>query len=415
MFSRLSFSAPEGPVLVPAQRLNGIVTESVIKVRPHYSRYCALLILASLAFGSLAQADDKEGLRRGGDARQVSISGLSSGAAMALQYAVAHSSSIIGVGLVAGPTWDCAEGDLGRATQVCLKGQGTPQARIALARQFAATGKIDSLPGNTTSALKHSFVFQSPEDEVINPGSGQANVDFLSALTGVAPTVDPGRSEGGSDKAGHGIISPNGTDPCSGRGQNFIRRCGGEDNPAEILSTIYGGGMPDATNRKAVPDSDLWEFDQQPFVDALKNEGASVSGDYVWWYQSGKSTERENLDLAPTGYIYVPTAVCGQGKPPCRVHVALHGCAQAPKLFAQKSGYNDWAEYYRTIIVYPAIKARQPWSWDYFLGAEPNPLGCWDWWGYLDPGTGGDRYLTKAAPQIKFIERIVAEVTKPRL
>ena len=25
-------------------------------------------------------------------------------------------------------------------------------------------------------------------------------------------------------------------------------------------------------------------------------------------------------------------------------HVALHGCAQDPKLFAQKSGYNDWAE-----------------------------------------------------------------------
>src|SRR4051795_7412707 len=62
-----------------------------------------LLIVASLAFGSLAQADDNLGLRRGGDPHQVSISGLSSGGAMALQYAVAHSSSIIGVGSVAGP------------------------------------------------------------------------------------------------------------------------------------------------------------------------------------------------------------------------------------------------------------------------------------------------------------------------
>jgi poly(3-hydroxybutyrate) depolymerase len=383
------------------------------QVRRRDRAYRALLIVASLAICSPAQADDNHGLRRGADPKQVSISGLSSGAAMALQYAVAHSSSIIGVGSVAGPTWDCAEGDLSRAMQVCLKGQGTPQAKTDVARQFAAAGKIDSLPGNTTSALKRSFVFQSPQDDVINPRSGQANVDFLTALTGVAPELDQGHSNDGSERAGHGIISPDGTDSCSGFGKTFVRRCGAEDNPAEILSTIYGGGMPDPSNRKAVPEADVWEFEQQLLIDAVRNEGASVSGDYVWWYQALQSTERQNLDLAPRGYIYVPTGVCGQDKPPCRVHVALHGCAQDPKLFAQKSGYNDWAEHYRTIIVYPAIKARQPWPWDYVLGAEPNPLGCWDWWGYLDPGTGGDRYLTKDAPQLKFIERIIAEVTKP--
>ena len=151
-----------------------------------------LLIVASLAFSSLAQADDNQGLRRGGDPHQVSISGLSSGGAMALQYAVAHSGSIIGVGSVAGPAWYCAEGDLAHAMQVCMKGQGTVQPKTDLARQFAAAGKIDSLCGNTTSALKHSFVFQSKDDEVLNPRSGQANVDFLAALTGVAPKVDRG-------------------------------------------------------------------------------------------------------------------------------------------------------------------------------------------------------------------------------
>src|SRR4051795_2946271 len=108
----------------------------------------------------------------------------------------------------------------------------------------------------------------------------------------------------------------------------------------KILSTIYGGGMPDPSNRKAVPEADVWEFEQQLLIDAVRKEGASVSGDYVWWYQALQSTERQNLDLAPRGYIYVPTGVCGQDKPPCRVHVALHGCAQDPKLFAQKSGYN---------------------------------------------------------------------------
>src|SRR4051812_45167992 len=160
-----------------------MVQQSVIKVHLRDGRYSALLVLGSLAFGSLAQADDNRGLSRGGDPKQVSISGLSSGAAMALQYAVAHSSSIIGVGSVAGPPWDCAEGDLAHAMQVCMDKQGTPQAKTDVARQFAAAGKVDRLSGNTTSTLKRSFVFQSPQDDVINPRSGQANVEFLTALT----------------------------------------------------------------------------------------------------------------------------------------------------------------------------------------------------------------------------------------
>src|SRR5204863_10099682 len=168
-------------------------------------------------------------------------------------------------------------GDLAKAMQVCMNKQGTPQAKTDLARQFAAAGKIDSLSGDTTSTLKRSFVFQSPQDEVINPRSGQANVDFLAALTGVAPKVDRGHADDGSERAGHGIISPDGTDSCSGLGSTFVRRCGAEDNPAEVLSTIYGGGMPDPSNRKAVPEANVWEFEQQLLIDAVRNEGASVS------------------------------------------------------------------------------------------------------------------------------------------
>src|SRR6186997_2072648 len=105
-----------------------MVKQRVVKMRGRHEQYRALLFLATLAFSSLARADDNQGLRRGGDPNQVSISGLSSGAAMALQYAVAHSGSIIGVGSVAGPAWNCAEGDLAHAMQVCMNKQGTPQA-----------------------------------------------------------------------------------------------------------------------------------------------------------------------------------------------------------------------------------------------------------------------------------------------
>ena len=43
--------------------------------------------------------------------------------------------------------------------------------------------------------------------------------------------------------------------------------------------------------------------------------------------------------------------------------------------------------------------------------AEPNRNGCWDWWGYLDTPSQKNRYLTKAAPQMQVIERIIAAVT----
>src|SRR3954453_8542849 len=113
------------------------IIEPTVKARRSAGRYRSVLIVACLVFSTLARADDNEGLRRGGDPHQVSISGLSSGAAMALQYGVAHSSSVIGVGSVAGPSWACAEGDLARAMQVCLKGQGRPQPRTEFARQLA--------------------------------------------------------------------------------------------------------------------------------------------------------------------------------------------------------------------------------------------------------------------------------------
>jgi hypothetical protein len=135
--------------------------ERITKARRLAGCYCSLLVVGCFAFGLPASADDNEGLRRGGDPKQVSISGLSSGAAMALQYAVAHSSSIVGVGSIAGPSWGCAEGDLARAMQVCLKGEGAPQPKTDYARHLAAAGKIDSLLGNTTSALKQSFVFRA--------------------------------------------------------------------------------------------------------------------------------------------------------------------------------------------------------------------------------------------------------------
>src|SRR4051794_16058845 len=79
----------------------------------------------------------------------------------------------------------------------------------------------------------------------------------------------------------------------AGRVGLSFRRCGLEDNPVEVLSTIYGGGVPDFSKRKAIADADVWEFDPQALIDAIKNESGPVAGDYVS-YGALPSVERQN-------------------------------------------------------------------------------------------------------------------------
>lgn len=395
--------------------------------RLRLSHLAAALCISATA----ALADDGRGLKRGGDANQVSISGLSSGAAMAVQYAVAHSGSVTAVGTVAGPQWGCAEGSVSRAVNDCMCGRSALAPTIDTARQLAADGAIDSLVSGKPRSLRQSWVFQSPADETVTSRSGEANAAFLAAFVGTTPEVDRGNAEDGSDRAGHGIIAPgSGNDACTfdGTESSFIRRCGTEDNAGKMLHALFGQSSPyDPAQRAAdVPESELWTFDQQHIINRIKSSGTSVANDYYNFFLFGwpaSSGRRRNLDMARTGYIYVPPS-CRPTGSACRVHVALHGCKQDARTFALKAGYNNWAERYKAIIVYPAIAPGEPVpgavcrspALDASLDAawiEPNPNGCWDWWGYLDTSSNKGRYLTKEAPQIQVLEGIIAELTAP--
>ena len=388
-------------------------------------RLCLLAGFAAFAgLSALASADDGRGLKRGGDPHDVAISGVSSGAAMAVQYAVAHSRSIVGVGALAGPPWACADGRVSQAINSCMCGSPPAQPRIDTARELAAEGKIDPLDSGRPQALRRAFVFHSAADATVVPSSGRANREFLAAFIGQPPTVDEGNAGDGSDRAGHGIIAPGGTDACrNGAALTYIRRCGEEDNVRDLFRALYPDVASDPSQRDGdIPAAEVWQFDQQRLIDQVKGSGSSVTWDAVFWWPY-TTARRRNFDLAATGYLYVPPS-CRGADASCRVHVALHGCKQDARIFALRSGYNNWAERYRAIIVYPAIEpgsnlagesctSGAPLWADYSL-VEPNPNGCWDWWGYLDGFTQKNRYLTKAAPQMKVIELIIREVTAPR-
>lgn len=383
------------------------------------------LALAFLAVWQLAQADDGRGLARSGNPADVTISGVSSGAAMAIQYAIAHSASIKGVGSIAGPGWGCAEGKLSVAVEACMCGRQPPSLKPDAARALAKTGAIDALPAGKPRALDRAYVFQSDADETVVAESGQASIDFLRAFIGRTPVVDRGNAADGSNRAGHGIVSPDGTDACqrTGHDGSFIRQCGADDNAGKLLLALHRPGTRyDASKRvPRIPESEIWQFNQQAIIDRAKQADGEVAADASWWLFPFATQRRRNFDMAATGYLYVPPACRASGSR-CGIHIALHGCRQSAKTFASTAGYNNWADHYRLIIVYPALVPSEGIAGEICVSpvilppdsssVKPNPNGCWDWWGYLDnERPRATRYLTKAAPQIRVIEEMIREVT----
>src|SRR6478609_5899039 len=126
-------------------RMFGLREESGIMQR------AAAFLIGILSLGAAADADDKRGLHWSGTPTEVTISGVSSGAAMAVQYAVAHSQTIAGVGSIAGPAWGCADGSLSQAVNRCMCGRETVQPTIGLARRLALSGRIDALASGTAA------------------------------------------------------------------------------------------------------------------------------------------------------------------------------------------------------------------------------------------------------------------------
>jgi len=391
------------------------------------SGFLAVILLMSSA---VAQSDDGRDLHRGGDPTSVTISGVSSGAAMAVQYAVAHSSSIVGVGSIAGPAWGCADGELSRAINDCMCGRHSVTSQISLAHMLASSQEqaIDPLVAGKSQSLKRAYVFQSAEDATVKKQPAQSSIDFLRAIVREKVVVDTGNHNDDSDHAGHGIISPSGSDACRANDQDktYVRQCGADDNAGKLFHTLYGGNQSyDPSKRvKNIPEDEVWMFDQQKIINTVKDQAAPIARDQYFGIFPIHSPRRENFDMAKIGYLYVPPS-CRTTEKKCHVHIALHGCKQDAEKFAKTAGYNNWAERYHVIVVYPAIepyrprqeetcKAREFTPADDVSWIEPNDNACWDWWGYLDIGWPEQyRYLTKKAPQMQVIERIIADVTRP--
>ena len=318
----------------------------------------------------------------GAELSGLTVSGISSGAYMAVQFQVAHSQLVRGAGVLAGGPYDCAEGSIRRALTACMSPSwwaAVPSVAElrAQAEALAKAGRIDPLEGLRDDRV---WLFSGGKDSVVDT----AVMERLAAFYGqwIAPTAI--RFVRLPD-AGHAMISV--ADPqanaCSSEQSPFINRCGEFDAAGEILQHLLGPLQPPAATAKGEP----LRFDQSPFV-----EGKPI-----------------DAGLADEAYVYVPQACLSSA---CRVHVAFHGCRQAAaqidRRFVDGAGYNRWADSNRIIVLYPQVQPRYglasgSWQW------LNNPFGCWDWWGY----TGSD-YATQGGAQIKAVRAMLERLAAPR-
>jgi poly(3-hydroxybutyrate) depolymerase len=356
---------------------------------------CLRVILAAMAYAGLgaasAVAADPAALKGYNAAiGESSISGISSGAFMAVQFGTAWSSVITGVGVVAGGPYYCDEaslsdaltgfmGPIGRALGSCMKGPGSDLNAddfVKKADANAASGSIDSLDNLKRQRI---YLFHGYNDAVVAKPVTDASAEFYRHYLG-----DANRSHlfyQTALGAGHSlVVQQDGQadlNACNANTSPYIDQCG-YDQAGIILQHIYGRLTP--PNRGQLSGT-VQRFDQSVYT------GADIP---------------DALSLGDSGYVFVPKD-CADGAA-CRVHIALHGCAQdfghIGQRYIDSTGYNAWADTNHLIVLYPQTKASSV--------APANPQACWDWWSYINHS---DDYVTKAGLQIKTIKAMLDALT----
>ncbi|XP_033731830.1 uncharacterized protein LOC117321514 [Pecten maximus] len=304
-------------------------------------------------------------------ANTISISGISSGAAMATQMHVINSERMMGVGIVAGVPFGCSGGLIAGAS-MCMQ---TPSVTSVTSMEILVTaggflGNVDS-PSNLQN--DKVYIFSGNSDTVVNPGNGphiqQFYQHYISNRSNIKTVFGLA--------AEHCMPTDNYGGKCDilSASNGYLNNCN-YSAAYDLLNHIYGGTLKKPWSTSAIS-GNLLKFDQNEF-----------------FHLSHPSTY--SMDV--TGYVYVPE-VCSQRIMDCKLHVALHGCKMGRTtigdVYVRHAGYNEVAELNNIIILYPQV-----------ISTVSNPNGCWDWWGYT-----GTYFATKHGFQITALRRMIEKVS----
>jgi poly(3-hydroxybutyrate) depolymerase len=325
------------------------------------------------------------------ETNQISVSGLSSGGYMAVQFDVAFSSVVRGAGIIAGGPYYCAQGSSTIATTTCscffgcLATSSTDIAQlVAVTDRNAARGAID----DTANLARHRiWLFSGTSDTIVPQHVMDDLVAYYRHYVGAANIAYKN-----DIAAEHAMPTDFFGNPCGILNDPYINNCD-YDASGQLLQWIHGSLNP--KNAGALAGSFV-HFDQGEFIDHPTDHG-----------------------MAPDGWLFVP-AGCAK-RQSCKLHVAFHACKQyetyryfSPSsglvtfgtTFVRNTGYNKWADTNNIIVLYPQAIASSP------LALAPNPYGCWDWWGY-----DGANYALKSGRQMAtvkaMVDRIVCDSARP--
>ena len=307
------------------------------------------------------------------DIRQTSVSGVSSGGAMAIQMHISHSSIMRGVGVIAGITYDCANSSLMTSAQRLIRGlQCLPGNIDYVQESLARTAAAAAVPGaiddpSTNLPRQKVWLFSGYNDGFVRRGAMNTVNSYYrnyAAPGNVFYQID--------NRAPHALVTNDYGGPCLGVNAEYINNCG-YDAARHLLEHIYGHLNPPASNAAG---GSVLAFDQREFV-----PGGTP----------------KSIGLANTGYVYVPNSC--QPATPCRVHIVFHGCKQSAEKIGdgvyRRGGYNQWASTNQIIVLYPQTTA-----------SAENPEGCFDWWGFNQPLAASD-FARKTGQQISVFKKML--------
>lgn len=313
------------------------------------------------ASGNLYTVSPVAGSLSGHRISGVYVAGISSGGYMAGQLQVAYSSRIKGTAVFGAGPYYCAQNNANQALYACAANTypdylGTLEYDASL---WSAYGWIDPI-GNLSG--RPVWVYHGSQDTAIAASVSKDGATFWSDF-GARVTSVTGQG------AGHAWVSPYGPNSCATTGSPYLNNCG-TDPEHDLLTAMLGSVS--AANTGPLTGT-LTQFDQNAYA-----VGGSAGA----------------LDLSGSGFAYVPKSCTATSS--CRLLVALHGCEQGydaiGTAFVDRANLDQYADTNAMIVLYPQATT-----------GPSNPLGCWDWWGYL----GATNYPIQGGAQIESILNMV--------
>lgn len=353
----------------------------------------------------------------------VSISGISSGADMAAQFAVAYSDILAGSAIFAGQPFMCA----------VQRFSGEPELECSEQKSSARGPGCVGYP-DRAQCLGCDANMTLLYDHCKQPADAPAwvNVSILTGLADSAAAAKLVAPTAGLQTARtflyRGSLDTVYLDGSVNRTEEFFQHYASNSGQVKFVADI--------PSQHCWPTADPWlspstcGTNQWWAPPAMENCGFDGAGQALQHIYDNTLTAPASLafqhpeylvafdqtlympaawpGLSSVGYVYVPPQ-CASGQTACKLHVSLHGCGMSvwsPNMntsYVQHTGLNAWADSNPIVVLYP-----QGGGFIEKGMVAPSAQiqgGCWDGYGQV-----GWDYAYRTGPQVATIRAMIQAI-----